>query len=178
MRVRRELIELVIGVGRVVVLAAALAVICGIFWNILDWMRTYGTGIVASPFADQAPLPPRQRRFFPAGTALGSFEDLIELYNISFRGGLRLGSGIGLVAGAFLALGPAKRLGLAARIATGITAGSIFGGRAALMITSDTPIFLGGALIGAVLTAWYLAAAGGERRFPPLPLISPGQPIT
>lgn len=101
----------------------------------------------------------------------GELAKFFEWYNSLMPGYARFGSGLGMIAGAFWALGYAKPYHAVARILGGFTAGFIMGARLAMFITSDPPIVVGAALACAVWTGGYLFVIGRPSIFKPMPLI-------
>jgi len=101
----------------------------------------------------------------------GELAKFLEWYNSLMPGYARFGSGLGMIAGAFWALGYAKPFHPIARILGGAMAGLIMGARLAMFITSDPPIVLGGALVCAAWTGGYLFVVGRPSIFKPLPVI-------
>src|SRR5205085_1015509 len=59
----------------------------------------------------------------------------INWYNTVCIGWMRMGSGIGMMAGACLAIGPAKSKGVLARSAVGFLSGAVLGGRTMMMLS-------------------------------------------
>jgi hypothetical protein len=157
---KSQFLEMITGCARVVLASALAAVILGpAFWCI-NWLRTCGLP------ADNFSITQTSLTGACAGDLLSRS---IEWYNTTFVGFSRFGSGIGIICGAFWAMGPAKAYRPVPRIITGLVAGSLIFARLANMLTSDTPFVGWAGLLGALWTAAYLYVAGRPCRFKALP---------
>jgi hypothetical protein len=150
-------------------LPVVAAIAIGAVWGVVDWLRAYGSGISPFPYFDHSVVQAEPFRRQAAGTLLGGIEDLINWYNLNFRGATRFGSGIGLIAGAFIALGLFKGKSTILRLCAGVLAGSLIGARSVLMLGSGAPLFLVGLLTGAVLGAGYMTLCAGPAKIGSLP---------
>jgi hypothetical protein len=155
--------QCLVGVIRVLVMSLALSILLTPVLGAINHLRNFGLPPDLSSVA-QAPIY--------AQAAKSSMAAFLEWYNSSMNGYARFGSGLGMMAGAFWAMGRAKTYFAPARVLTGLFAGFFIGGRVAMMITSDAPIVLGGALVGALWTAVYLFISGLPSRFKPLPVLN------
>jgi hypothetical protein len=160
----------------VLLVATAAAVLFGAVWGVVDWLRNFGSGLNPFPYFDKAQIQAQPYRIHPAGSLLGSIDDLINWYNVVFRGATRFGSGLGLIAGAFMAMGCASSKAAVCRITTGLLAGGLIGSRSVLMLGSGAPLFLIGLVLGAVLTALYMWICAGPQKIRELPFIPLSNP--
>jgi hypothetical protein len=155
--------QCLIGVIRVLIASLMLSLLLTPVLGLINHLRNFGLPPDLSSVA-QAPIYVQATK-----NSLAAF---LEWYNSSMNGYARFGSGLGMMTGAFWAMGQAKPYFAPARVLTGLTAGFFIGGRIAMMITSDPPIVLGGAIVGALWTAVYLFISGLPSRFRPLPLLN------
>lgn len=149
-----------------------LAIMMGAVWGIVDWLRTFGTGLSPLPYFDHQQFQVVNFRHQTAGTVLGCIEDLINWYNATFRGATRFGSGIGYIAGAFIVAGMCKEQKLALRLLIGTTTGIMIGTRSVLMLGSGAPLFLVGMITGGIIGALYMAIGEAGGKAIPLPVRS------
>lgn len=136
--------------------SALAAVFMGQVWNGVCWLRSYGltVGIADQTISSQVlPSVDYGNAFL---NAIGQFTDL---YNSTFSGNARFGSGLGVIAGALIGLGVVARFmpdiwqRAAFRAVLGLTAGALIGARLVLIITSDPIPFLLGMIPGAISLA-------------------------
>jgi hypothetical protein len=159
-----------------VVIPVVAAIVGGAIWGIVDWLRTYGSGLSAFPYFDAAHYQAEPFRFEKPGTLMGSIEDLNNWYNLNFRGATRFGSGLGFIFGAFFAMTLFEQNSFAWRIVAGIIAGAAMGGRSALMLGSGARWSLIGYLVGASLGALYMVVSAAPARISKLPEYDLPQP--
>jgi len=150
--------ECIIGVSRVLLASVVASLLLAPLLAFINVMRNYGNP------GDMAAVS--QASVYAASNPIAA---MIDSYNSSMSGYGRFGSGIGMIGGAFWAMGYAKSYSTVARIMTGLPAGFVIGARAGMMITSDAHIVIASGVIGAVWTAVYLYIAGLPSKFKPLP---------
>jgi hypothetical protein len=153
-----------------VVLPLALAVAMGAVWGLVDWLRTYGSGIAPFPYFDCSQNGLEFHNRYQPGTIFGIFEIAINWYNMTFRGGTRFGSGLGLMVGAFVVMGFYKERGVLIRTFVGVISGAEIGARFALNLGSGVPLFLAGMTVGAIIGGFYMGFCAGPSRAKTLPL--------
>lgn len=166
---KRTLKDCLICAISVILVASVAAVLMGAVWGVIDWLRNFGSGLNPFPYFDKAQIQAQPYRIHPVGTLLGTIDDLINWYNVVFRGATRFGSGIGWIAGAFAAMSPASGKPLACRLTTGLLAGALIGSRSVMMLGSGAPLFLIGLSLGAILAALYMVNCAGPEKFQSLP---------
>lgn len=150
-RVRLAVVETVRAVLIVVAVALACALVMGLVWCVVDFLRSYGTGVKLFPFLEPTTGGEQPIRLYPAGTAYGAIEDLLQSYNAVCRGAARFGTGMGLIGGAFLGLSMVRTpSGFAHYFAT-LVCGALVGGRLFIMLSSSPRLLLMGATIGAIV---------------------------
>ncbi|MCA9800836.1 MAG: hypothetical protein KC777_02560 [Cyanobacteria bacterium HKST-UBA02] len=139
--------------------AAVMAVVMGYAWELVCFMRSYGT--VHALSATSMTLEPRDFH----NQFLNSVASFLDLYNIAFPNNMRYGSGLGLIAGALIMLASLPGLTQPAwrhasvRFLAGAAAGAIVGGRLDLMVNSDpVPFLVTVALFALVVGALVLKA--------------------
>ncbi|MBK9142335.1 MAG: hypothetical protein IPM23_07565 [Candidatus Melainabacteria bacterium] len=131
-----------LAVALVCAAAAVMAVVMGHAWELVCFMRSYGS--VHALSATSMTLEPRDFH----NQFLNSVASLLDLYNITFPNNMRYGSGLGLIAGALIMLASLPVLTQSAwrhaavRFSAGAAAGAIAGGRLDLMVNSDPVPFL------------------------------------
>ena len=174
----QKLVVLVILFFAVPVLAA---IVGGAIWGVVDWLRTYGSGLNPFPYFDTTHYQAEPFRFEKSGTLLGSIEDLNNWYNLNFRGATRFGSGLGFIFGAFFSMTLFEQKSLLYRLLAGFIAGAAMGGRSALMMGSGARWSLVGYIVGAVLGATYMLISAAPAKIATLPdfdLPEPGATLT
>lgn len=171
MKLRRGIVDVVKFPILVIVVSIVAAVAGGAYWGVVDWLRNFGADVSFCPYFDQLQAQAVPVHVYASGSFTGCIEDLINAYNLAFRGATRFGSGLGMIAGAFIAMGYAGGKNLPCRTVTGLVAGSIIGARSALMLGSGVPIFIVGLVAGAVLAALYMVVCEGPARISKLPML-------
>ena len=152
-----------------ILLPVLAAIIMGAVWGIVDWLRSYGSGLSPFPYFDNVHYQAEPFRRQTAGTLLGAIEDLNNWYNLNFRGATRFGSGLGWIFGAFVSMGLFSGSKLALRLLAGLTAGAAIGARSVLMLGSGAPLSLVGFIVGAVIGTLYMAFCEGPAKTESLP---------
>jgi hypothetical protein len=160
-------LETVRAVCTIVLCSTGLALLIGVVWCIVDWLRYYGSGITMFPFFEPTTGGEQPIRLY-AGTIFGAIEDVLIQYNAVARGAARFGTGLGLIAGAFVGLCLAPRTSTFCRIVAGITCGAIAGGRLLIMLSSSPRLLLLGAVVGAALVVAVTVISAREN-IQPLP---------
>lgn len=160
---------MLIRVTAFIVLPIVAAIIMGAVWGIVDWLRAYGSGISLFPYFDHSHFQAEPFRRQTAGSLLGVVEDVINWYNLNFRGATRFGSGLGLIFGAFVAMGLFNGKNLPSRLTAGAIGGAAIGARSVLMLGSGAPLFLVGLSLGALVGILYMGLCAGKAKIPPLP---------
>jgi hypothetical protein len=160
--------ETIRGAAIILVCALLSAVLMGLIWCVVDWLRYYGTGIKLFPFFEPTTGGDQPIHIYAPGTVFSAIEDVLIQYNAIARGASRFGTGLGLIAGAFLGLCLAPRRSAVARIVTGAVCGALVGGRLLIMLSSSPKLLLLGAALGAVLVVAVTSIAARER-IQPLP---------
>jgi hypothetical protein len=146
-------------------------VVVSIVFQGIDWLRNFGTANSLSYVLPRLDNSDAASSYFGSG-CWRPLVLAIDWYNSVCIGWLRMGSGVGMMAGAFVSIGPAKSKSLAARVAVGVLAGAVIGGRVMLMLTSSAFLVLICSLIGAVVTVAYLWSFSLPSRWRPLPDIA------
>jgi hypothetical protein len=159
----KVIMQCLIGVGKVVIVSLLLSLVLSPVLGLINELRNYGLPADVTSVA-QTPIYVHSSK-----SAIAAF---LDWYNSSMSGYARFGSGIGMISGAFWAMGGAKTFAGPARFLTGLTAGFLIGSRLALMITSDPPIVIGAAAIAGLWTAIYLFFSGRPSQFKPLPRLN------
>ncbi len=153
--------QVVSSISIVLGLSLAGATILGAAWVAVGWMRFYGIEVGVLPLA--LPVEPHDYN----NPFLALIGQSLDFYNCTFQGNSRFGSGLGLIAGASIALlliPSGKRAG---RIAGALVAGVLVGGRVSLTFTSDPAPFLASALLTAL--TFFVIEQATRQRLPPLP---------
>lgn len=146
-----QVVHVLWALSKVFVLCFALSIFFAYAWSFVDWLRNYGTAPLLLPFMAGTEWKP-----VLDGKAYGEFDKLVDLYNCSFPGFGRFGSGIGLIAGAFWSFSFIDSRCWIQRLTFGISAGAIAGSRLFLMFSSDWHMFLFGLSLGALLAVTYV----------------------
>jgi len=147
-----------------------IAVAAGAVWGLVDWLRSYGSGIAAFPYFDRSNIGLEFHNRYQPDTFFGIIEAAINWYNSTFRGGTRFGSGLGLMAGAFAVMGFYKERSIFIRALAGIVTGAEIGARFVLNLGSGVPLFLVGITIGAIIGGTYMAFGAAPSKADNLPL--------
>lgn len=169
-QLQKDIKEILLGPAIVLALAISAAVVMGAVWGVVDWLRNYGSGLNPFPYFDRTAIQVQAFRTYSEGTPAGLIEDLIMWYNSVFRSATRFGSGIGLIAGAFAAIGIAGGETKAGKMAAAVTAGILMGARSGLMLGSSVKIFLIGAGLGVALGLVYGMVSSRSNETPELPV--------
>lgn len=156
-----DIAEMVRSVATVMVSGAVAAIFFGYVWVVVGWMRFYGLepGVVALA----VPLETIDYKY----GFLNTVAQLIDLYNISFQGNARFGSGIGVIAGACASLLLLQKCTRPTKIVSAAVAGAAVGGRFCLSFTSAPTPFLLMVALGALSFA--LIQFCVEEKLPSLP---------
>lgn len=159
----KSLAEMARAVAMVMILAAVSAIFFGYVWVAVGWMRFYGLepGVVASA----VPLDTIDYK----NGFLNAVAQLVDLYNISFQGNARFGSGIGVIAGACASLLLLQHCSRPTKIVSAAVAGAAVGGRFCLTFTSAPAPFLLMIALGAFSFA--LIQFFVEEKLPSLPAV-------
>ena len=139
-------------------------------WCVVDWLRYYGTGIKLLPFFEPTTGGEQPIHIYNPRTIFGAIENVLIQYNALARGASRFGTGLGLIAGAFLGLCLAPRRSAFARVVAGSICGALVGGRLLIMLSSSPRLLLLGAAVGAILVVLVTTIAAREK-INPLPEI-------
>ncbi|MBZ0188905.1 MAG: hypothetical protein K8F91_21860 [Candidatus Obscuribacterales bacterium] len=166
LRINRKtdtIVPALVSVSIILAISITAAFLMAYTWEGVCFLRSYG---VETRIIDKSILILDKRNFH--NTALNTVANALDFYNTSFPNNMRFGSGLGLVAGPFLALLLLCRLTTRAwstrtvRLIAGLTAGAIVGGRLDLMFNSDPLPFLVAVLCFSVITG-ILAAQSGNK---------------
>lgn len=153
-----------------ILLPVVLAIIGGFVWGLVDWLRSYGSGVVPFPYFERPVSPHELQTKYSNDYIFHLIECGINWYNVTFVGGTRFGSGLGWMIGAFIAMGYFKERSLTARTLAGVVAGAEIGLRFALNLGSGVPLFLVGLSLGAVIGGLYMGLATTPSNIDGLPL--------
>lgn len=162
-----QCLDCVQSMARALCISLLTAVAMALVWDIVDWMRNYGSGQAVLP-----QLTPTQLRDVlgespsPAWTA-GAF---IDWYNTTFVGAARFGTALGIVMGGFYALGSMTENRFVPKILAAIVVGALIGGRLALLISSSAHLFVWGMILGAIFLAGAVGFLATRPQLPDLPL--------
>lgn len=161
-----------------IALPIVAALLMGAVWGVVDWLQSYGTGLSPFPYFDHSPFRAEPFHQRTGDTLLRSLADIIDWYNLNFRGATRFGSGLGLIAGAFMAMNLFSDKGIVSRTVAGALAGASIGARSVLMLGSGAPLFLLGFILGSIAGALYMMLCAGPPKFEALPLEKLPDPAT
>jgi hypothetical protein len=161
--------DMVMRLALFILVPVAASIIAGAIWGVVDWLRSYGTGINPFPYFDANHYQVEPFRREQPGTLLGAIEDLNNWYNLTFRGATRFGSGLGFIFGAFVSISLFEQKPLYWRLLSGSIAGAAMGGRSALMLGSGARWSLIGYCLGALVGTLYMAFAAAPAKLKPLP---------
>ena len=164
MNSRPVVLQIFLGIGLVIVSASAAAVVGGLMFEGVNWLRTYGLPQTVNQGSIVATVG--------NGPVLGAIAKIVDLYNGSFMGFARFGAGLGSMAACFWALGRAKQYSAVARTATGCFAGALIGARMVMMITSQPNLVLIGLLLGAFTAGLCMFLSARPSNFKPLPRLN------
>ncbi len=137
---------------RSVLIPLLFALIMAIVWDLLDWMRNYGSGVPLIPHLTNLPehlFDSHSNKYY------FSVDNFINWYNFTFLGAAHFGTALGIVLGGIYVFCNVRSL--EEKYIAAIIVGSIIGGRIGLLFSSSSHIFLGGLLAGAII--------GGLRAF-------------
>ncbi len=144
-KLRMGVLEVLSAVSIVAGLSITSATILGAAWMAVGWMRFYGIEVGVLPQAlPVAPCDYNNELLSLIGRAL-------DCYNCTFQGNSRFGSGLGVIAGASIALLLIPADNRAGRATGALVAGALVGGRISLTFTSDPAPFLFGSLATALV---------------------------
>ena len=147
-----------------------LAIILAVVWAFADGMRTFGISPMVLPFSSLGQYQPRMHLNQVQSPLMTLFDNFLVFYNCAFPGANRLGSGIGIIGGAFWALHSMPHLCLPQRSLVAAIAGALIGFRAMMMLSSSAPIVLAATILGALGISIYMTVADRKARIPELPL--------
>jgi hypothetical protein len=160
---RANLIETSRAIAIILLCSLLVALALGVIWCIVDWLRYYGSGIKLFPFLEPTTGGEAPIHIYTSGTIFGAIEEVLIQYNALARGAARFGTGMGLIAGAFLGLCLAPRRSTVARIVSGVLCGAIVGGRLLIMLSSSPRLLLLGAVTGAVIVTAVTTISAREK---------------
>lgn len=164
--------DLAISLCQILLRAILLSLILAYVFSFVGYLKAFGRADLILPFA-------AANTSTAAVSALGhqlgdggAFPYFLNWYNESFPGDSRLGSGIGLIFGAFWGLFHIRNDHGSVRLLCGLSSGAIAGGRLGLMLSSTQSFFVGGLVILALIVGFHMYVNAGKRRLPRLPLCS------
>lgn len=155
--------QMIIGLLRVFAAVIVGALVGGLLFAGIDWLRTYHSSATIS--ISRMALEPRAAD----SSLLGLIGAFVDWYSTAFYGYSRFGSGLGTLIGAFWAMGAAKNYEVIARFSVGFIAGFLMGLRTAMFVVSRPSLVLIIAVLGGLMAGAYICLAGRPSRFSPLP---------
>ncbi|MBX9572039.1 MAG: hypothetical protein K2X77_24315 [Candidatus Obscuribacterales bacterium] len=159
------------GLLELIIRCSCLALAFALIWAFAEGMRTYGTSPLLLPFSTLGQYQPRLHTTVNSNPLIIAFDNFLFFYNCAFPGANRLGSGIGIIAGAFWTLHRVPHSCIPRRAYLGAIAGAVIGFRMMMMVSSSATIVFGAMLLGAIGIALYMVAADQRTRVPDLPLV-------
>lgn len=152
---------------RSILLPIAAALLMAFVWDLLDWMRSYGSGL---PLFPQLLKPPDNLAGAAGARSCFGFDvaRLIDWFNCTFLGAARFGTALGLVWGGIYVLCTLGRCSRLEKYAAATVIGAMIGGRCGLLLSSSAHIFLGSLVLGATLGCLSIAASGSSLSRQPL----------
>jgi hypothetical protein len=165
---RNYLIEPIIAIARVLLITTGFVIIMALLWDVLDWMRNFGSGL---------PVIPQLSNQISATTDnhASIIDAVISWHNFTFLGAARFGSALGTFLGVFYALSTLEKFSPQAKFASALIAGLLIGGRLALLLSSQAHIFLFGSITGAIMALVISAILASKKPIEPLPPIDPNK---
>jgi hypothetical protein len=143
-----KLMLYVIAKSLLIPLGAAL--IMAFVWDVLDWMRNYGSGMPVIPQLTNTPV---QALAVASSENHAVIDSFITWYNFTFLGAARFGNALGIVLGGICVLCTLRHYSLIEKYIATALIGLLIGGRVGLLISSSSHIFVGGSVIGVLVGA-------------------------
>lgn len=162
------------GLCELTIRCTVLALIFALVWAFAEGMRTYGISPLLLPFSSLGQFQPRLQTTVNSNPLIMAFDNFLFFYNCAFPGANRLGSGIGIIAGAFWTLHRIPHACIPRRAYLGAIGGAVIGFRLMMMVSSSAAIVFGAMLVGAIGLALYMVSADQRPRIPDLPLVKMG----
>lgn len=159
------------GLLELLIRCSVLALLFALTWAFAEGMRTYEISPLLLPFSTLGQFQPRVTTAVNSNPLIIAFDNFLFFYNCAFPGANRLGSGIGIIAGAFWTLHRIPHSCIPRRAFLGAIAGAVIGFRMMMMVSSSATIVFSATLLGAVSIALYMVAADQRPRIANLPLI-------
>lgn len=159
------------GLSELTIRCTVLALIFALVWAFAEGMRTYGISPLLLPFSSLGQFQPRLQTTVNSNPLIMAFDNFLFFYNCAFPGANRLGSGIGIIAGAFWTLHRLPHACIPRRAYLGAIAGAVIGFRLMMMVSSSATVVFGAMLMGAIGIALYMVSADQRPRIPDLPLV-------
>ena len=159
------------GLAELFLRCTILALLLALVWSFAEGMRTYGISPLLLPFSSLGQFQPRLLTAVNSNPLLGAFDNFLVFYNCAFPGANRLGSGIGIIAGAFWTLHRIPHSCIPRRAYLGAIAGALIGFRLMMMVSSSATTVFAAMLFGAISVSLYLVSADRRPRVPDLPLV-------
>jgi len=161
--------HLVRGVGAYTIKLVGLSLLLAYLLSCIDSFRSFGIVPAAFPFTALGQYQPHIDLEANKSALQAAFDNFLLLFNCTFPGYSRLGSGIGMIASSFWMLHTVPKNCMPQRAVIGTLAGFVIGFRSMLMLTSSSKPVIEAAVCGAVFFAFYLLVTAGKKEIPPLP---------
>lgn len=163
------LAHLGLGFATLVIRTLALSLILAYLLSIIDGLRTLGQTPFLFPFSALGQYQPKIESSANSSPLVSAFSNFVFLFNCTFPGASRLGSGIGMIAAAFWTLHEIPRECRMQRIFLSLAAGAIIGFRLMLMVSSSAVGVLGASVIFSLSICAYMNISARSKPIEPLP---------